>query len=124
MEKLLVVEDEKETADIISKFLKRKGFDVDVAYDLKSGMNRFLPYYKVVLLDILLNGEKSFPLLKKIKEESPETIVIVVSAYDLDQNIAEAKKLGADAFIAKPIMNEYLENFLLSKIHSLRRKGT
>jgi len=124
MDKILIVEDEQETADVIAKFLKRKGYDVDVSYDLSSGMNRFLSYYSIVLLDILLKGEKSFPLLKKIKEESPDTVVIVVSAYDNDANITEAKRLGADGFLTKPVVSEYLENFLLSKINSLRRKKT
>lgn len=122
MSKILLVEDEKETADAIARFLTRKGFEVEVAYDLPSALGKTLTDYNIVLLDILLKGEKSFPMLKKIKAEQPKTPVIVVSAYDNDENIAEAKRLGADGFIAKPVMTEYLENFLLSKIHALSRK--
>ncbi|MCK9614391.1 MAG: response regulator [Candidatus Omnitrophica bacterium] len=123
MDKVLLVEDEKETADAIAKFLTRKGFEIDVAYDLSSALSKNISDYQIVLLDILLKGEKSFPMLKKIKQEQPKLPVIIVSAYDNDENIMEAKKLGADGFIAKPVMTEYLENFLLSKIHSLRRKA-
>ena len=123
MDRILVVEDEKETADAIARFLKRKGFDIDVAYDLADALTKNISDYQIVLLDILLKGEKSFPMLKKIKQEQPKLPVIIVSAYDNDENITEAKKLGADGFIAKPVMTEYLENFLLSKIHSLRRKA-
>jgi len=123
MDKILVVEDERETADAIARFLKRKGFDIDVAYDLSDALTKNISDYQIVLLDILLKGEKSFPMLKKIKQEQPKLPVIIVSAYDNDENITEAKKLGADGFIAKPVMTEYLENFLLSKIHSLRRKA-
>lgn len=123
MSKILVVEDERETADAIARFLTRKGFEIDVAYDLSSALSKNVSDYNVVLLDILLKGEKSFPMLKKIKQEQPKLPVIVVSAYDNDENITEAKKLGADGFIAKPVMTEYLENFLLSKINSLRRKA-
>lgn len=121
MEKVLLVEDEKETADAIARFLTRKGFEVDVAYDLASALGKTLTDYNIILLDILLKGEKSFPMLKKVKQEQPKTPVIIVSAYDNDENIMEAKRLGADGFIAKPVMTEYLENFLLSKIHALRR---
>lgn len=123
MDRILVVEDEKETADAISRFLTRKGFQIDVAYDLSSALTKNIADYQIVLLDILLKGEKSFPLLTKIKQEQPNIPVIIVSAYDNDENITEAKKLGADGFIAKPVMTEYLENFLLSKIQSLRRKA-
>ena len=122
MEKILLVEDEKETADAIARFLTRKGFEIDVAYDLSTALAKNISDYQIVLLDILLKGERSFPMLKKIKEEQPKIPVIIVSAYDNDENITEAKKLGADGFIAKPVMTEYLENFLLSKINSLRRK--
>jgi len=122
MDKILLVEDEKETADSIARFLTRKGFVIDVAYDLSSALSKNISDYQIVLLDILLKGEKSFPMLTKIKKEWPAIPVIIVSAYDNDENITEAKKLGADGFIAKPVMTEYLENFLLSKINSLRRK--
>ncbi len=123
MDKILLVEDEKETADAIARFLTRKGFEIDVAYDLSTALGKNISDYQIVLLDILLKGEKSFPMLKKIKQEQPKLPVIIVSAYDNDENIMEAKKLGADGFIAKPVMTEYLENFLLSKIHSLRKKA-
>jgi DNA-binding response OmpR family regulator len=123
MDRILVVEDEKETADAIARFLTRKGFEIDVAYDLSSALSKNVSDYQIVLLDILLKGEKSFPMLQKIKQEQPKLPVIIVSAYDNDENITEAKKLGADGFIAKPVMTEYLENFLLSKIHSLRKKA-
>jgi len=123
MDKILLVEDEKETADAIARFLTRKGYEIDVAYDLSTALSKNVSDYNLVLLDILLKGEKSFPMLKKIKQEQPRLPVIIVSAYDNDENIVEAKKLGADGFIAKPVMTEYLENFLLSKIQSLRRKA-
>ncbi len=123
MEKILLVEDEVEVADIIANFLKRKGFFVDVAYDLAAGLEKFVPrYYTIVLLDIILGGEKSFPLLEKIKEVSPQTAVIMVSAHDNNENIAEAKRKGADGFIPKPFNIEYLEGFLMAKINSLRRE--
>lgn len=123
MDKILLVEDEKETADAIARFLTRKGYEIDVAYDLATALSKNVSDYNLVLLDILLKGEKSFPMLKKVKQEQPKLPVIIVSAYDNDENIVEAKKLGADGFIAKPVMTEYLENFLLSKIQSLRRKA-
>ena len=122
MEKILLIEDEVEVADIIAKFLQRKGFTVSVAYDLEGGLEKFVPkYYTIVLLDIMLKGQKSFFLLDKIKQESPQTLVIMVSGYDDSENIAEAKKRGADGFVPKPFKIEYLEGFLLSKIKSLRR---
>jgi DNA-binding response OmpR family regulator len=121
MIKILLVEDERETADRIAKLLTRKGFNIDVAYDLSSAMNSNLSSYQLILLDILLKGEKSFPLIKKVKQEFPDIIVVIVSAYDNDQNIIEAKRLGADEVITKPVIIEQLENFILSKVKPLRK---
>ncbi|MDD5195545.1 MAG: response regulator, partial [Candidatus Omnitrophica bacterium] len=95
---------------------------VDLAYTLPQGLKLFSPDYSVVLLDILLGTEKSFPLLQKIKEESPATLVIMVTAYDEDDNVREAKRLGADGFVTKPFMTEYLENLIVTKIKSLKKK--
>jgi DNA-binding response OmpR family regulator len=122
MENILIVEDERETADTMAIALRRRGYSVDCAYRLAQGLKLFNSEYGAVLLDILLGTEKSFPLLKKIKEEHPETVVIMVTAYDEDDNVREAKRLGADAFITKPFMTEYLENLIVTKIRSLKKK--
>ncbi|MDD5195712.1 MAG: sigma-54-dependent Fis family transcriptional regulator, partial [Candidatus Omnitrophica bacterium] len=68
MENILIVEDERETADTMAVALRRRGYSVDLAYTLPQGLKLFSPDYSVVLLDILLGTEKSFPLLQKIKE--------------------------------------------------------
>jgi DNA-binding response OmpR family regulator len=123
MIKILLVEDEKETADGIARLLIRKGFDVDVAYDLASAMESNFPSYQLILLDILLKDEKSFPLLEKVKREFPNVLVMIVSAYDNDQNIIEAKRLGADEIITKPLIIEQLESFILSKVKPLGKEN-
>ncbi|MFA5272427.1 MAG: response regulator [Candidatus Omnitrophota bacterium] len=123
MIKILLVEDEKETADGIARLLNRKGFDVDVAYDLASAMESNFPSYQLILLDILLKDEKSFPLLEKVKREFPEVLVMIVSAYDNDQNIIEAKRLGADEIITKPLIIEQLESFILSKVKPVAKES-
>ena len=122
MNKILIVEDEKMVADVILRFFKKRGFQVDIAYDLATGMEKFCPDYDMVMLDIALGREKSFPLLKKIKEECPDIPVLMFSGYDSDENIREAKRLGADGFIPKPFRIEFLDDFLLPKIEHLRRK--
>lgn len=123
MDRILLVEDETEVADMLANFLTKKGFGVDVAYDLESGAAKFEPSYDIVLLDIVLsNNQTSFPLLKKIKEQSPDTLVLMVTAHDDSEKIAEAKRLGADGYFLKPFRMDYLEEFLLSKIESLRRQ--
>ena len=122
MDKILLVEDEQLIADVIARFLEQKGFQVDTVHDLSGGMEKFSQEHIVVLLDIALGNETSFPLLEKIKKESPKTIVIMVSGQASEENIREATRLGADAFVAKPFKREYLEYVILSKIRSLQKE--
>ncbi|MBU2102796.1 MAG: response regulator [Candidatus Omnitrophota bacterium] len=122
MERILIVEDEHEVAETMAVALRRRGHQVDLAHTLAQAMKTSANDYPVILLDILLGTEKSFPFLKKIKEDNPSAIVIMVTAYDEDENVREAKRLGADAFLTKPFMTEYLENLIISKINSLKKK--
>ena len=122
MKKIFLVEDEKMVADVIARFFEKKGFEVDVAYDLKSGIEMFNSSYDLVLLDINLRDETSFPLLEKIKKENPELPVLMFSGYDSEENIMKAKNLGADGFIPKPFRIEFLKDFLFPKIEAMKRK--
>ena len=121
MKKVLIVEDEKLVADVIFRFFKKKGMEVDICYDLASGMEKFSPEYDMVLLDIALGEDVSFPLLEKIKKQCPDIPVLMFSGYDSDENIRKAKSLGANGFIPKPFRIEFLDDFLLPKIEAMRR---
>ena len=122
MKNVLIVDDEKLISDVMYEFFERIGFKADVANDLASGMAKNPSDYDLVILDISLKDETSFPLLEKIKKETPEVPVLMFSGYDNDENIRLAKKLGADGFIPKPFRIEFLQDFLLPKIESIRRK--
>jgi len=122
MHKIFLVEDEKMVADVIKHFLEHKGYETVIANNLKDGMDLFSNEFEVVLLDIQLGMETSFPLLKRIKEENPNTLVLMFSGYDSEEYIREAKKLGADGFIPKPFRVEFLDDFLLPKLDYMRRK--
>jgi len=122
MYKILMVEDEKAISDVVKEFLNFKGYETVVADNLKDGMDAFNNDFEVVLLDIQLGPETSFPLLKRIKEQSPNTLVLMLSGYDSEDYIKEAKKLGADGFIPKPFRVEFLDDFLLPKLAVISKR--
>ncbi|MFH1664531.1 MAG: response regulator [Candidatus Omnitrophota bacterium] len=122
MNKVFIVEDEKMVASVIIEFLEKNGFETEIAYDLAEGMEKYKPEYDVVLLDIALKGETCFPLLERIKKEHPETVVLIFSGRDSEENIMEAKRLGADGFIPKPFRVEFLMEFLMPKLEAIRKR--
>lgn len=123
MESVLLVEDEKMVADVVARFFRKIGFSrIDIAYNLAQGIEKSNGKYDIVILDINLGEEMSFPVLEKIKKEKPETPVLMFSGYDSDDNIKYARSLGADGFIPKPFRLDFLQDFLLPKIEHMRQE--
>ena len=109
MKKLLVIDDEASTRDLLKMSLESDGYTVFVAEDGPKGLEIFareLP--PVVLTDIKLPGMDGIEVLRKVKEQSPDTEVIVITGHG-EMNLAvQALQLEASDFINKPISDEGL----------------
>ena len=116
MNRILVVEDDPAIAEMLAFFLKSRGYEADVAYTLEQGLKKPLGGYRAILLDIMLEGKESFPILEKAKSENPQVKVVMISGYGDDENVEKARAMGANGFIAKPFTGSFLEEFLLCKI--------
>ncbi|MBD3380064.1 MAG: response regulator [Candidatus Omnitrophica bacterium] len=115
MKKILLLEDQAGMGELISDFMGRRGYKVDVTSTLEEAEKAFGPEYEFVLLDIMLEKGTSFPLLEKIKREHPSMPVYMFSGYDDQDFMDEAERLGADGFIPKTMGLDYLIDFFLSK---------
>ena len=105
---VLVVEDNPEALFIYDKYLKDTQFQMVSARDLKqarNALNEFRP--KVIVLDVLLQGEHSWELLQDLKHD-PATMHIPVFVITVVENRGKALALGADAFCAKPAERAWL----------------
>ena len=81
--KLLVVEDEKELLDSTCSYLQKEDFVCEAAANFFEAEDKLLSYnYDVVILDINLPDGNGLDLLEHIKEKSPQTGVLIVSAKD------------------------------------------
>ncbi len=101
--KILVVDDELSMREFLGILLEREGYSVDLAetaeaaFPLLSSNN-----YDLVISDVKMPGLGGLALLERVKEESPETAVIMVTAFSTAEQAVEAMKLGAYDYIAKP----------------------
>jgi len=111
MNKILVVDDEKDMRWLLSNFLKEDGYTVYEAEDCGHALN-FLKKDSppdLILLDLRIPGEiDGIDLLKEIKTTMPEIQVIILTAYGNIGSAVEAIKLGAYDYLAKPFENERL----------------
>jgi|Deesub1362B_J571_1020462.scaffolds.fasta_scaffold00651_13 DNA-binding NtrC family response regulator len=108
--KILIIDDDKLTSWALSRDFQREGNEVILAADGKSGL-KYVKAEKpqLVLLDLRLPDISGLDLLKEIKAEHPDAIVILMTAYGTVQTAVEAVKLGAENFIKKPFDYEEIK---------------
>ena len=118
MKDILIVEDNKELAKLISDFLKREGYTVDVADSGEKALSLFKEHgAKLVILDIMLPGIDGFAVCKKIREEH-DTPILIVSAKVAKEDKLNGLVLGADDYIEKP----YDIDIMLAKISGIFKR--
>jgi DNA-binding response OmpR family regulator len=118
--RVLVAEDERRLADAIARGLRREGMAVDVAPDgsdalLKARVIR----YDVVVLDRDLPGVHGDEVCRAVRDERPETGILMLTAAGALEDLVEGLSLGADDYLAKPF--RFAE--LVARIHALARRA-
>ena len=112
--KILVIDDEASTRDLLKVSLESDGYTVFVAENGPKGLEIFareLP--SVVLTDIKMPGMDGIEVLRRVKEQSPDTEVIVITGHG-EMNLAiQALQNEATDFIVKPISEKALAAALL-----------
>ncbi len=101
--KILIVEDEKSMREVLKILLEGEGYDVSTASDGAEGIaNLDKDIFDLVITDVKMPKADGFEVLKRIKDVSPETIVIMITAFGTKDSAIEAMKLGAYDYISKP----------------------
>ena len=123
--KILVIEDEAEARETIIRCLKKKGYLPLSAVTVKEGLEMAKKEHPpITLLDIRLTDGSGLDVLKGIKELDKSMKVIVVSALNDEVTIHQAKTLGADDYVTKPLTIDFLDNMILEKISELNLRKT
>ncbi|MGB9716385.1 MAG: sigma-54-dependent transcriptional regulator [Thermodesulfovibrionales bacterium] len=128
--KILVVEDENSMREVLRILLEGENYEVITASDGLEGLSHIEnDIFDLVITDIKMPGADGFEVLKKVKNLSSETIVIMITAFGTTEAAIEAMKLGAYDYINKPfkideiklIVKKALEKKRLSEEVSLLR---
>ena len=102
MSRILIIEDEESIAELEKDYLELSGFEVEVANDGETGLEKALKdEYSLFILDLMLPGVDGFEICKKIREEK-NTPIIMVSAKKDDIDKIRGLGLGADDYMTKP----------------------
>jgi DNA-binding response OmpR family regulator len=102
MEKLLIIEDNKDVNDMLCETLSAEGYQVKSVYDGLAGMRELKSEaYDIVLLDLMLPYRSGDGILKELRKFS-NIPVVILSAKDMVETKIDVLKLGADDYITKP----------------------
>lgn len=107
--KILIVEDDVSFSITLKAFLERQGFKTEIASSAQKATEKIMAGpYDVVLTDFRLPDKNGIELLKTIKENRKNTLVILMTAYADIRMAVKAVKHGAYEYIAKPVNPEEL----------------
>lgn len=111
--KLLIVDDDVNFGNTLSKVLAKKGYETTTAKDGFRALELMKENeFDTVLMDIKMPAMNGVETYKKIKEIRPSTVVIMMSAFSVADLIREAVKEGAYAVIRKPFEIETIINMI------------
>ena len=117
--RILVVDDEPAQRELVSGFLRKRGFEVDEAAGGQPALARFTQEpFDLVLTDQRMPDLSGLDLLQRLRAVTPEAAVIVMTAYGTIETAVGAIKAGATDYLSKPINLDEL----LHRIEQVRER--
>ncbi len=119
--RLLIVEDDLKIASFVRKGFKAEGFAVDHASDGISGLDLALnEAYDAAIVDIMLPGLDGLTLIGRMRQESVQTPVIILSAKGAIDDRVKGLQMGGDDYLGKP----FAFSELLARVQALIRRAS
>jgi DNA-binding NtrC family response regulator len=107
---ILVVDDERSICIAIERLLSRRGFEVETALSGEEAIERLgRRPFQLLITDLNLKSLSGMDLLRWVREHTPDTAVIMITAYGSEKIAVEAMKMGAADYLPKPFDNDELE---------------
>ncbi|MGH7255599.1 MAG: sigma-54-dependent transcriptional regulator [Nitrospirales bacterium] len=121
MEKILIVDDERSMRDVLSIMLKRAGYGVTVAADGEEAIAHVgKEIFDLVITDLKMPRAGGLEVLKAVKDVSPETVVVVITAFASTESAVEAMKLGAYDYLTKPFQVDEVQLIIRNALEKKR----
>lgn len=118
--RILLVDDEIELTDPLSRLLTREGYNVDAAYDGTSGSQLAQDgSYDLLILDWMLPGKTGLEICQELRCQAKTTPVLFLTAKDTLDDRVQGLDAGADDYLVKPF--ELRE--LLARVRALLRRS-
>lgn len=107
-EKILVIDDEETTVQLMTMLLERRGFEVIKAYRAEEGLRKAYRYQPdLVLLDIMMPDMDGWEVCKRLREMSDIPIIFLTARGEV-RDVVRGLEMGADDYVVKPYDNDEL----------------
>ena len=113
---ILLVDDDKNTANGLRKILLQDGYDTSCVYTGNEALDLIdTEHFDIVITDMKLPDVSGFSIIERVKKKDADIPVIMITAFSSLQTAIDAMKKGADDYLTKPVNIEELE-LILKKI--------
>ena len=117
--RILIVEDEKDLAMVLSELLSMEGYYTDTVYDGEEGLDSAMSgIYDLIILDVMLPKMDGFHVLSEIRKSSVSVPVLMLTARSQIEDKVTGLDIGADDYLTKPFDTKEL----LARIRALSRR--
>jgi two-component system OmpR family response regulator len=118
--RILIVEDEADLADTLTRALGEEGFAVDLASEGDEGLFKLTDVpYDAAVLDVMLPGMDGWTILENARARGVRTPVLMLTARDTIEDRVRGLNLGADDYLVKPFALQEL----VARLHALVRRS-
>src|SRR5579859_3312990 len=107
-QKILIIDDEQTTVDLITILLQRRGFEVITALRAQDGLrSAYQSQPDLVLLDIMMPDMDGWEVCRRLREVSDMPIVFLTARSEI-RDVVKGLEMGADDYVVKPYDNDEL----------------
>ncbi|MBW2031381.1 MAG: response regulator [Deltaproteobacteria bacterium] len=119
--RVLVIDDDPQIRETLGRFLRSHGSEVLVACNWPQGLEMVMAKrFDVVLTDLEMPGPDGIEVVKRVRDISPETAILMITGYPSAESTAKALAEGCDGYISKPFYFDKLK-YLITQSVVLRR---
>src|SRR5688500_10776702 len=120
MERVLIVDDDRELCELVGELLGEEGFEVEVANRGEQGLERALSgEHSLVVLDVMMPGMNGFEVLRRLRAEGSDVHVMMLTARGDDVDRIVGLEIGADDYLPKP----FNPRELVARIQAILRRA-
>jgi DNA-binding response OmpR family regulator len=120
IERLLIVDDDRELCELVAELLEGEGFEVEVSNRSGEGLARALSgEHSLVVLDVMMPGMNGFEVLRRLRAEGSSVHVLMLTARGEDIDRIVGLEIGADDYLPKP----FNPRELVARIQAVLRRA-